>query len=122
SGAAALIGFAISDVPGDRLDTIASGPTVADPTRFADALAALGRAGIAERVPPAVRAHLEAGARGEVPGAAEAGRAGVSRRAGSRCSRARPTARTGRPTPRARSSTARARRRRASAARTSPGR
>jgi glycerate-2-kinase len=73
SGAAALIGFAISDVPGDRLDTIASGPTVPDPTTFADALAALARVAVLERVPPAVRARLEAGARGELPETAKPG-------------------------------------------------
>jgi len=53
----------LSDVPGDDLSTIASGPFAPDPTTFADALAALARLGT--EVPPAVRAHLEAGARGE---------------------------------------------------------
>jgi hydroxypyruvate reductase len=57
----------LSDVVGDPLDVIASGPTVPDPTTFADALEVLRRRGIAERVPPAVRARLEAGARGEIP-------------------------------------------------------
>ena len=52
---AALI---ISDVPGDDPATIASGPTVADPTTFADARAILERYGIAP--PPAVAAHLAA--------------------------------------------------------------
>jgi glycerate-2-kinase len=66
SGAAALIAFAISDVPGERLDTIASGPTVPDPTTFADALAVLERRNLAAAVPAAVRAHLERGARGEI--------------------------------------------------------
>ena len=57
--------LAISDVPGDRLDVIGSGPLAADPTTYADALAVLDRAGLRDRVPAAVRAHLEAGARGE---------------------------------------------------------
>jgi glycerate-2-kinase len=57
--------LAISDVPGDRIDVIGSGPLAADPTRYADALAAIDRRGLAEAVAPAVLAHLRAGARGE---------------------------------------------------------
>ncbi len=57
--------LAISDVVGDRLDVIASGPFAPDPSRFADALAVLARCDSERRVPAAVRAHLEAGARGE---------------------------------------------------------
>jgi glycerate-2-kinase len=55
----------VSDVPGDRLDVIGSGPFAPDPTSYGDALAALSARGIAERVPPRVREHLAAGARGE---------------------------------------------------------
>ncbi|HCE39092.1 MAG TPA: glycerate kinase, partial [Alcanivorax sp.] len=47
----------ISDVAGDAPWDIASGPTVADPTRRQDALAILRRYHI--EVPAAVRAHLE---------------------------------------------------------------
>jgi glycerate 2-kinase len=47
----------ISDVPGDDPSAIASGPTVPDPSTFADARAVLARHGI--EPPPAVRAHLE---------------------------------------------------------------
>jgi glycerate-2-kinase len=57
--------LAISDVPGDRLDVIGSGPCAADPTRYADALAVLSGRGLRSQVPAAVVAHLEAGARGE---------------------------------------------------------
>jgi len=56
----------LSDVVGDPLDVIASGPTVPDPSTFADALAVVERRGLLERVPPGVRARLEAGARGEI--------------------------------------------------------
>jgi glycerate-2-kinase len=57
--------LAISDVVGDRLDVIASGPFAPDPTRHADALAVLAQRDRGGRVPNAVRAHLEAGARGD---------------------------------------------------------
>jgi glycerate 2-kinase len=56
--------LAISDVPGDDPATIASGPTVADPTSFADARAVIERYRLA---PPAViSAYLEV-ARDETP-------------------------------------------------------
>jgi glycerate-2-kinase len=58
--------LAVSDVPGDRVDLIGSGPFAPDPSTFADALAVLERRGLRNEVPSAVRAHLEAGARGEV--------------------------------------------------------
>jgi hydroxypyruvate reductase len=48
----------ISDVPGDDPSAIASGPTVPDPTSFAQARAILAHYGISE--PAAVIAHLEA--------------------------------------------------------------
>ncbi len=57
----------VSDVLGDALDVIGSGPCAADPTRFADALAVLAAHGLVDRVPAAVRAHLTSGARGELP-------------------------------------------------------
>jgi glycerate 2-kinase len=60
-----LVGLIISDVIGDPLDVIASGPTAADPSTFADAVAVLTRYKL--RAPTAVREHLERGAAGEVP-------------------------------------------------------
>jgi hydroxypyruvate reductase len=59
---ARVLTLLISDVPGDNPCDIASGPTVADPTTCADALAIVKRYGIA--LPPAVRDALESG-RGE---------------------------------------------------------
>jgi hydroxypyruvate reductase/glycerate 2-kinase len=56
----------ISDVIGDRLDVIASGPTAADPTNFSDALAVLDRHGLTGRTPPAVLNHLRRGMAGEI--------------------------------------------------------
>ncbi len=49
--------YAISDVPGDLATVIASGPTVADPSTSAEALAILKRYGI--DVPAAVRSWLQ---------------------------------------------------------------
>lgn len=57
---AKVVTLLVSDVPGDDPIDIASGPTVADPTTCADALAILDRYRIA--VPPAVRCLLESGA------------------------------------------------------------
>jgi hydroxypyruvate reductase len=54
-----------SDVVGDDLGVIASGPTVLDPTTYADAVAVLDRYDL--DVPAAVRDHLAAGAAGEIP-------------------------------------------------------
>ena len=53
---ARVLTLAISDVPGDDPAVIGSGPTVADPSRFADARAVLARFGITP--PPAVAEHL----------------------------------------------------------------
>ena len=57
----------ISDVVGDDPSFIASGPTVADPSRFEDALDVLGRFGGEAAYPSAVVAHLRRGAGGAVP-------------------------------------------------------
>ncbi len=57
---ARVVTLTISDVPGDDVSVIASGPTVPDASTCADALAILQRYGI--DVPEAVRAQLESGA------------------------------------------------------------
>lgn len=57
----------ISDVVGNPLDVIASGPTVPDPTTFDDALDVLRAYGLLDRMPDAVLRHLRRGARGSVP-------------------------------------------------------
>ncbi|WFO74630.1 glycerate kinase [Desulfurococcaceae archaeon MEX13E-LK6-19] len=62
-----VVSLIISDVVGDRLDTIASGPTVPDETTFLDAKNILVKYGLWDRAPVNVRKWIEAGIRGEVP-------------------------------------------------------
>jgi glycerate 2-kinase len=62
-----LFSLIISDVVGDPLDVISSGPTAADRSTFADALAVLDRYGLRAKAPPAVVKHLQDGAAGGVP-------------------------------------------------------
>jgi hydroxypyruvate reductase len=62
---ARVVTLALSDVVGDDPAVIASGPTAPDPSTFAEALAVVRRRDPDGRVPQAVVAHLEAGARGE---------------------------------------------------------
>ena len=59
-----VISLIVSDVVGDDPSAIASGPTAPDESGFADALEILTRYRIHA---PAARAHLERGARGELP-------------------------------------------------------
>ncbi|MBI3401052.1 MAG: DUF4147 domain-containing protein [Acidobacteria bacterium] len=59
--------FVISDVVGDDVSVIASGPTVPDPSTFAEARQTLDRYGGASAYPAAVVARLDRGARGELP-------------------------------------------------------
>ncbi len=72
---ARVVSLLISDVPGDDPAVIASGPTVADPTTYADALAVLRKYDIAE--PAAVLSHLEKG-RDETPDQGDSRLAGAS--------------------------------------------
>lgn len=57
---ASVVTLVISDVPGDDPSTVGSGPTIADPTTFADARAILAKHRI--DLPPAVARHMDAGA------------------------------------------------------------
>lgn len=63
--AAPVLSLIISDVAGDDPAAVASGPTVADPSTYRDALAVLDRWEI--DAPLGVREHLERGVRAEVP-------------------------------------------------------
>jgi len=64
AGRARLATLVLSDVVGDPLDVIASGPTVPDPTTYADALAVVDRHAVFEAIPGPVLGHLERGRRG----------------------------------------------------------
>ncbi len=57
----------LSDVVGDALDVIASGPTTPDVSTFAEALDILDRFGLRERAPQSIVLRLEQGAHGELP-------------------------------------------------------
>lgn len=63
---ATVLNLVLSDVIGDPLDFIASGPTVADSTTFADAVEILNRYGLWETMPQAVKAVLTEGQRGRL--------------------------------------------------------
>ena len=63
----ALFSYIISDVIGDPVDVIASGPTAADPTTFTDALAVLEKYCLADRIPASIVLHLRNGMAGQGP-------------------------------------------------------
>lgn len=64
---AKILVLAISDVVGDNLDVIASGPFSPDSSTYHDALDIITRNGLTSSMPAAVIAHLEKGAHGEIP-------------------------------------------------------
>ncbi|MBM4268739.1 MAG: DUF4147 domain-containing protein, partial [Deltaproteobacteria bacterium] len=59
-----VVTLALSDVVGDSLSTIGSGPGLPDPTTYTEALAGLERLGAVGALPPRVRRRLEAGRAG----------------------------------------------------------
>ncbi|HUS78251.1 MAG TPA: DUF4147 domain-containing protein [Patescibacteria group bacterium] len=62
----AVLSLILSDVVGDPLDTIASGPTSPDRSTFQEALEVLQRRDLWEEAPVSVRDRIERGVRGEV--------------------------------------------------------
>ena len=56
----------LSDVVGDPLEVIASGPTVPDPTTFNDVLEILKNLDILNKVPPLILDHLNKGSQGSI--------------------------------------------------------
>ena len=63
---ATIINLMMSDVVGDDMDVIASGPFVPDNTTFRDAAAVIDRYKLGAAVPKSVLEHLQAGVRGDV--------------------------------------------------------
>ncbi|MGB7951348.1 MAG: glycerate kinase [Candidatus Binatia bacterium] len=63
---AVVVSLILSDVVGDSLDSIASGPTVPDSSTFSDCLRVIERYRIQAKLPPPVRSFLERGAKGEL--------------------------------------------------------
>lgn len=64
---ASVINLMISDVVGDDMDVIASGPFVPDTTDYGTALQVLDRHRLRKSIPISVRMHLESGAAGKIP-------------------------------------------------------
>jgi hydroxypyruvate reductase len=64
---ATLVTLALSDVPRDDPSVIASGPSIADPSTFAEACDLVERHGLRDRLPSSVVARLERGRAGAVP-------------------------------------------------------
>ncbi len=60
-----VITFILSDVVGDPLDVIASGPTVPDPSTFHDAWGILKKYGLINEVASSIRHHLLSGKEGK---------------------------------------------------------
>lgn len=56
----------ISDVPGDQLESIASGPTTADPSSFADAWSIIEKYQLQSKLPLSVLQHLQSGLNGSI--------------------------------------------------------
>ncbi len=62
---ATVLTLILSDVIGDRLDVIASGPTVPDSTTFADAASVIEKYGLRAKLPPRVAGLIDRGIAGE---------------------------------------------------------
>jgi glycerate-2-kinase len=64
---ATVVSLIVSDVVGDRLDSIASGPTVPDSTTYTDAYNVLNERKLWDRIPRLVRNHIREGRNGRLP-------------------------------------------------------
>ena len=76
---ATVMTLVLSDVPGDDPATIGSGPMAPDPSTFADAKRVLDTFDIRNRIPFAVRRHVDRGAQGRMPETPKPGEALFSR-------------------------------------------
>lgn len=70
---ATVLALLLSDVIGDPLDVIASGPAAPDPSTFRDAWQVVEKFGLEKKLPAAVRARLLRGLEGAVPDTPKAG-------------------------------------------------
>jgi len=61
-----VIGFILSDVVGDQLDVIASGPTVPDPSTFEEAWGILKKYDLLSKISHSIQKHLQLGKEGKV--------------------------------------------------------
>ena len=64
---ATILNLILSDVVGDPLDFIASGPTVPDSTTFSDAVNVLGKHNLWDKIPVSVKKVLSDGEKGLIP-------------------------------------------------------
>ena len=64
---ARIVSLILSDVTGDPLDVIASGPTVPDTTTYKDALSVLRKYNVESQIPPCLIDILKAGLSGKRP-------------------------------------------------------
>lgn len=69
---ATTVNLMLSDVVGDRMDVIASGPFVPDESSFGDSWQVLVKYGLTN-IPESVRGHLQGGRKGEIPETPKAG-------------------------------------------------
>jgi len=76
---ATVISLLLSDVIGDDLDVIASGPAAADASTFGRALEILQKYGIEDNAPQSVRERIRLGAAGEIPETPKPGDPALSR-------------------------------------------
>lgn len=77
--ASTILSLIISDVPGNHLPDIASGPTTEDPTTYQDAIAVLKGHGLWNEIPQRVKNHLKRGLRGGISETPKPGSPGFRR-------------------------------------------
>ncbi len=63
---AQVVSLILSDVVGDDLDVIASGPTVPDAATYSDCKEIIDRYGIGQRIPESISDYLQAGVSGDI--------------------------------------------------------
>lgn len=70
---ATVVSLLLSDVIGDRLDVIASGPTVPDESTYSDCIKIIDRYELSDRLPKSVADYFKKGAAGSLPETPKAG-------------------------------------------------